>query len=241
VSVFASSVFIALAIGALALGPIGCGGKTGDSSTTVPVVERSVTFLSTDGVTLSGHLFGEGDRGIVLAHMYPADQSSWYATARELAARGYLVLTFDFRGYGTSTGSKQIDRIDQDLRAALAEIRSLGAEKVGLMGASMGGTAALIVAATEPVDVLVTLSAPVEFEGLSARDAVTRVRPPKLFVAAEDDEGAQGARDLYRAAPEPRELELVPGGAHGTALVTGPGTDQVKARVFAFLAQYLGG
>jgi pimeloyl-ACP methyl ester carboxylesterase len=234
-------VFAAFMLTALLLACTGCGGKTGDSSTTAPVVERSVTFPSTDGVTLSGHVFGEGRRGIVLAHMYPADQSSWYSTARELAGRGYLVLTFDFRGYGTSTGSKEIDRIDQDMNAALAEIRSLGAQKVGFLGASMGGTAALIVAAAEPVDVVVALSAPVEFEGLSARDAVTRVRPPKLFVAAEDDEGAQGARDLYRAAPEPRELELVPGQAHGTNLIVGPGADEVKARVFAFLARYLGG
>lgn len=220
---------------------VGCGGNPHASDTTEPPDARTVTFPSADGVTLSGRVFGSGTRGVVLAHMYPTDQSSWFATAADLARDGFLVLTFDFRGYGTSTGTKQIDRIDEDLRAAVTEIRMLGAEKVGLVGASMGGTAALIVAATDPVDTVVTLSAPVEFQGLSAREAVTRVRPPKLFMAAEGDEGAQGARDLYRAAPEPREMELFPGSAHGTELLSGPGSEQVNARLFSFLVQHLGG
>ena len=236
-----SAPTVLLVLMVLVLGVTGCGGKSHATDTTEPPDARNVTFPSADGVTLSGRVFGSGTRGVVLAHMYPTDQSSWYATAAELAGDGFLVLTFDFRGYGTSTGTKQIDRIDEDLHAALMEIRTLGAEKVGLVGASMGGTAALIVAATDPVDTVVTLSAPVEFQGLSAREAVTRVRPPKLFIAAEGDVGAQGARDLYRAAPEPREMEIFPGTAHGTELLSGPGSEQVKARLFSFLVQHLGG
>ena len=232
---------VLLVLAFLVLGFAGCGGKSHATNTTEPPDARTVIFPSADGVTLSGRVFGSGTRGVVLAHMYPTDQSSWYATAAELAGDGFLVLTFDFRGYGTSTGTKQIDRIDEDLHAAVVEIRMLGAEKVGLVGASMGGTAAVIVAATDPVDAVVTLSAPVEFQGLSAREVVTRVRPPKLFMAAEGDEGAQGARDMYRAAPEPREMELFPGTAHGTELLSGPGSEQVRARLFSFLLQHLGG
>jgi uncharacterized protein len=230
-----------LMLAILVLGLAGCGGRSHATDTTEPPDARTVTFPSADGVTLSGRVFGSGTRGVVLAHMYPSDQSSWYATAAELAGDGYLVLTFDFRGYGTSTGAKQIDRIAEDLHAAVMEIRTLGADEVGLVGASMGGTAALIVAATDPVDAVVTLSAPVEFQGLSAREAVAQVKPPKLFMAAEGDEGAQGARDLYRAAPEPREMELFPGTAHGTDLLSGPESEQVKARMLSFLKQYLGG
>jgi pimeloyl-ACP methyl ester carboxylesterase len=235
------AVALLLLLAVLVLGPAGCGGKSHATDTTDPPDARTVTFPSADGVTLSGRVFGSGTRGVVLAHMYPTDQSSWYATAAELAGDGFLVLTFDFRGYGTSTGTKQIDRIAEDLHAAVMEIRTLGAEKVGLVGASMGGTAALIVAATDPVDAVVTLSAPIEFQGLSAREVVARVKPPTLFLAAEGDEGAQGARDLYRAAPEPREMELYPGTAHGTELLSGSGSEPVKARLFSFLVQHLGG
>ncbi len=85
-------------------------------------VSQTVTFTTDDGVVLGGHLFGTGSKGVILAHMYPADQTSWYATAEKLAAQGYLVLTFDFRGYGESEGDKQIDRIDRDVMAAANEI-----------------------------------------------------------------------------------------------------------------------
>jgi pimeloyl-ACP methyl ester carboxylesterase len=68
--------------------------------------------------------------------MYPADQSSWYATAERLAQEGYLVLTFDFRGYGDSGGEKQIDLIDGDVGAAITAIRGEGAAEVVLAGAS---------------------------------------------------------------------------------------------------------
>src|SRR4029450_11144518 len=58
------------------------------------------TFETSDGVQLSGRLFGpeSASAGVVLAHMLPADQTSWYPFAERLASQGYRVLTFDFRG-----------------------------------------------------------------------------------------------------------------------------------------------
>ena len=44
-----------------------------------------VTFESRDGVTLEGRLFGDGSTGVVLSHMQPADQRSWFAFANRLA------------------------------------------------------------------------------------------------------------------------------------------------------------
>ena len=84
---------------------------------------KEITFESTDGVTLSGRLFGpnEGSAGIVLAHMFPSDQSAWYFFANRLGEQGYRVLTFDFRGYcpggdaGCSEGEKNIPAIWQDV------------------------------------------------------------------------------------------------------------------------------
>ena len=75
------------------------------------------------------------------------------------------------------------------------------------------GTAALIVAARQPVQGVVTLSAPVEFEGLSAKDAVTKVMAPKLFIGAEDDAGGPAARELGGMGPEPKEVAVFPGSA----------------------------
>src|SRR4051812_40896271 len=70
--------------------------------------DERVAITATDGVQLVGHLYGTRGPGVVLAHMYPADQRSWTPMAEELARVGYRALTFDFRGYGESGGSKDI-------------------------------------------------------------------------------------------------------------------------------------
>ena len=134
---------------------------------------RPVTFESRDGVTLEGRLFGDGSTGVVLSHMQPADQRSWFAFANRLADQGYLVLTYDFRGYcpggegGCSQGELQIPAIWQDVLGAMDFIRSQGATTVALVGASMGGTASLVAAGQEGTDVavVITLSAPIVDRG----------------------------------------------------------------------------
>jgi pimeloyl-ACP methyl ester carboxylesterase len=217
----------------------GCAGRP-QSSTTSLAGTQSVTFTTNDGVTLAGHVFGSGTRGVVLAHMYPADQTSWYAVAADLAARGYLVLTFDFRGYGTSTGTKQIDLIDRDVDAAYHEMLTLGAERVVLVGASMGGTASLIVAAQQPVAGVATFSAPLEFQGLSAVSSVPKVTAPMLFVGAQGDPGGPAAQELGRLATGTKQVKVFPGVDHGTALFSGASGPDVEALLLAFLAQTFG-
>jgi alpha-beta hydrolase superfamily lysophospholipase len=240
-------VVVLIAMGAVL---VGCGGSASTSGGTAEGLGTSVghpvsagtvvTFTTEDGVTLSGRLFGRqnsGAAGVVLAHMYPADQTSWYDYARRLADEGYVALAFDFRGYGESGGSKQIGQIDRDVAAALGEIQARGVTRVALVGASMGGTAALMVAARQPVQGVITLSAPVEFEGLSAKDAVTKVLAPKLFIGAEDDAGGPAARELGAMAQEPKEVAVFPGSDHGTDLLRGAQRDAVLARMQGFLAR----
>lgn len=245
------AVVLLVAVGAVL---VGCAGSASTTGGTAEVVGTStgqmvfagtvVSFTTDDGVTLAGRLFGRqnsGAAGVVLAHMYPADQTSWYDYARRLADEGYVALAFDFRGYGESGGSKQIDQIDRDVAAALREIRAQGVTRVALIGASMGGTAALMVAAREPVQGVITLSAPVEFEGLSAKDAVTKVMAPKLFIGAEDDAGGPAARELGAMAAEPKDVVVFPGSDHGTDLLRGAQRDAVLAHMEEFLARNVAG
>lgn len=226
-----------------------CGGEgvtsTSAGSGADTVTSQAVTFTTSDDLTLSGHLFGTGNAGVILAHMYPADQTSWYPTAERLAQEGYLVLTFDFRGYGDSQGDKDIEFIDRDMLAAILYIASAGADRVVLIGASMGGTACLVAGDTSQVlsQIVVTgvatLSAPVEFRGLSAKEAAPRLLMPLLFVAAEDDVGAEGATELQRLAADKGDLRIVPGDDHGTDLLGGAEADKVWALLLGFLQRNL--
>jgi len=194
-----------------------------------------VSFTTEDGIRLSGRLFGQGKTGVVLCHMYPADQRSWWEFASLLAEKGYAALAFDFRGYGESEGKKEIAKIYLDVRAALKYLRDRGVEKAFLIGASMGGTAALMVAAEEMVSGVVTLSAPDAFRGLDARKAVKEVAAPKLFIAAEGDAyAAKSARFFYEQAAEPKTLHIFSGKAHGTDLFKTHG-EELRDLILDFL------
>jgi pimeloyl-ACP methyl ester carboxylesterase len=129
---------------------VGCSGEGPAADLTG---SRPVSFAAADGVGLEGRLFGDGTSAVVLSHMRPADQTSWYRFANRLADAGFLVLTYDFRGYcpggdgGCSEGDRDIDSMWQDVVGAVAFVRERGAADVSLVGASMGGTASLGAAA----------------------------------------------------------------------------------------------
>ena len=210
---------------------------------------RAVSFEASDGVALDGRLFGDGTAGVVLAHMRPADQRSWYAFARRLADQGYLVLTFDFRGIcpggeaGCSSGELEIPELWRDVVGATDFIRSEGATDVALVGASMGGTASLVAAAQEGTDpeVVVTLSAPISIEGLVADPTLLQqVSANKLFIAGVGDAAAAGdAEELYATAPPPKRVEIVPADDHGTDLLTGSRGEEVRRTIETYLAQFV--
>src|SRR5919109_1214281 len=91
-----------------------------------------------------------GPRAVVLAHQGASDLCIWLPYARTLAARGYRVVVFDHRGFGSSGRASRAtrkDRVDYDVLGAIATVRRRGATSVVLGGASLGGAAVLSAAA----------------------------------------------------------------------------------------------
>ncbi len=226
-----------------------CGGST---SSIDPGPSTAVTFDTADGVTLAGRLFGPASAtsGVVLAHMLPADQTSWYPFAERLAGQGFHVLTFDFRGYcpggdgGCSEGTKDIDASPIDLRAAVAFLRADGAQRIGIAGASMGGTAALLVASRdrEGIPALVMLSAPQVLSGLAVGQAeLQTVTGAKLYIAGlGDPAGAVASADALAAiGPEPADEQIITVDAHGTDLLTSSHGEQVQAMIEQWFTHWL--
>jgi len=209
---------------------------------------EAVSFPSRDGVELEGRLFGQGASAVVMSHMLPADQRSWFDLADRLAEQGYLVLTYDFRGYcpggdgGCSSGERDISAIWQDVLGAVDLVRSRGATNVVLIGASMGGTASLVAAGEEGADLeaVITLSAPLSIEGLSADAALLQRLPVgKLFIAGVGDAAAAAAaEELYAISPPPKRVEIVAADDHGTDLLTGAQAEVVKRLIEGTLSQY---
>jgi pimeloyl-ACP methyl ester carboxylesterase len=195
----------------------------------------NVSFRAAGGVTLKGSVLGRGSTGVVLAHTTGADRCQWLPFARELAKKGYRALVFDMRGYGASTGITNTDP-QLDVIAAAGELRSRGAKKIVLIGASMGGTGAVSAApAIRPaVSGVVELSAPTGFGGANALSAVKRLKLPALFVAGRDDgDFAAATRALYKAAwTKDKKLHIAPSSWHGVDLVSLP---PVKKLLLDFL------
>jgi pimeloyl-ACP methyl ester carboxylesterase len=219
-----------LAAASLAIWLVGCGGP--------PAIEsRTIRFPADDGSRLVGDVRGSGPAGVVLAHMFPADRGSWDEFSVTLAAEGFHVLSFDFRGFGESDGPRDIAGTWSDVLAAADELRRRGARRVVVVGASMGGTAALVAAARSDLNGVVTLSAPSTFMGITASpDVVAAVDEPKLFVAAEGDgQAADTAQRFYTTAPGAKRVEIVTGDEHGTDLLEGRQSGVVNMLVMSFV------
>ena len=124
---------------------------------------KSVTFFS-EGVKLAGDLFlpadlkhGERRAGIVLCHGYTGVRNLYLPDiARVLTEAGYVVLTFDYKGWGDSEGPKTrlapYSRVT-DVQAALTCLgaqQTVDAERLGIYGTSYGGATVVWVAAVDP-------------------------------------------------------------------------------------------
>jgi pimeloyl-ACP methyl ester carboxylesterase len=206
---------------------------------------RPITFRSSSGASLTGAVLGRGRAGVVLVHQSDGDLCQWLPYARDLARAGYQVLSMDLEGRG-SAGFVQYDG-DQpvpygfDVAAAAQYLRTHGAAKVVLVGASMGATSVLAGAAiTRPVvNGVISLSASASFAGIDARTAATRLTAPVLYVAGTDDSRyAEVARTLYAATRSKRSLTIVPGSLHGVEFIQEPGLPAVRHAVDAFIASH---
>ncbi len=217
---------------------VSCGGSDPGrgAEDTSDVRERAVTFETSDGRTLTGHLFGSGRVGVTLGHMFPADATSWYTSARRIAKAGYMTLAFNFRGYGDSGGDKQIVKAPIDVAAAKRYLERRGARDVAFVGASMGGTASLVAAEGSDALAIAAISAPSRFMGLDAIGVATRIQRPVLLMASRNDDAAfQSVEELERALPNP-DTKIYDGDAHGTNLLdTRP---EAVDEVITFLERY---
>ena len=215
-----------------------CGSDPAPESTTgdsAPDPGRETSFVTADGLTLEGRLFGSGDEYVILAHMRPADMASWFDFARVLADQGYTAMTFNFRGYGESDGVEGDFAVAVDVRGAVEAAMANGARRVHLIGASMGGTGAVAASASSQIGATITLSAPDDFEGVNAISTASRVNNPILLIAAEEDgTAAVDAAAIAAEAAGNAELVVLSGAQHGTNLFAEHG-EEITMLILDFL------
>ena len=151
-----------------------------------------VRFNTADRISLDGAVVGTGTVGVVLAHEYDNDVCGACRFANYPAKRGLRVFAVDVRCFGRSVCPRgdAAGRVVDDLVAAVAQLRQRGVTRVALVGASMGGSAALIAATRvkPPVDPVVELSGQAKPTSLLRiplnRGAVQQLTVPTMFVVA---------------------------------------------------------
>jgi fermentation-respiration switch protein FrsA (DUF1100 family) len=155
---------------------------------------------------------------------------------RHFVDKGFGALLLEYRGYGGNLGNPTEDGLFADARAALDFLDSQGvsADRIVLYGESLGTGVAVRMASERPVALLL-LEAPYASIAAVARwhypflpvdlilkdrfDSLSRigaVKAPILVLHGERDTVIPTAsgRELFAAAPEPKEIWVAPNGGH---------------------------
>jgi pimeloyl-ACP methyl ester carboxylesterase len=239
-------VAVALLVVVASLVVAACGGEDADSG--LPNGASLVDLTTDDGFTLVAEAYEGSEEWVLLGHMFTDNRRTWDPIAVGFAERGYSVLVWDFRCHGESpcvgdTFSAGVPDIWRDWNAALDHAVAAGAVSVVAIGASMGGTSAIQVAADRDEIVAVgAISSPNRFKGLDALANYERVTVPTLFVVGEDDMSApEFSQRFHDRAVGPSRLEVLATGLHGNVLAVdaefGP---EVQELLYAFAADPLG-
>jgi pimeloyl-ACP methyl ester carboxylesterase len=117
---------------------------------------EEVAFASAeDNVPLTGwYVDTSGDRTIMILHGVSSVRDNYInmEVGRALAERGFDIFMFDFRGHGDSGGDRTSlgEWEERDIAGALSYLRSRGVGQAGVLGYSMGASAALLAAPDHP-------------------------------------------------------------------------------------------
>ena len=206
------------------------------------MAQTTVSFPTSDGGVVFADLYGNGERGLVLAHGGQFTRKSWRPQAQQFAAAGFRVLAFDFRGFGQShgPGEKDFDHapFQLDVLAAVRYLHAAGAKTVSIVGGSFGGGeagAASIDSQPGEIDRIVIL-------GAAPYGPAEKLKSASLWIVARDDASGDGTelrlpgiRAQYEKAPEPKKLVVLDGSAHAQHLFQTDQGDRVMTEILHFL------
>jgi pimeloyl-ACP methyl ester carboxylesterase len=203
---------------------------------------ENITIRTQDGANIAARLYGSGTRGVVLAHGGRFTKEDWAPQAEFLAAQGFRVLAFDFRGFGASPAPPSLEHSNDDARfdvlAAVRYLRKHGVQTVSVVGASFGGTAAADASADSApgeIDRVVLLA-----HGSSNHPELIKGR--KLFIVSRHDTDGSGTvrltemREDYRKVPPPKRFVILEGSAHAQFLFKTDQGDRLMKVILQFLS-----
>jgi alpha-beta hydrolase superfamily lysophospholipase len=193
---------------------------------------ETIALRASDGTALSAawHAPARTAPAVLLVHMLTRTHAEWDLTAEALNVSGFGVLAIDLRGHGASEGSSgALAPMQQDVQAGLDWLKTrpdVVSGRLGIVGASLGTTLAVLVAAADSTVRSIALLSPAsEYRGLRCEPAMRRYAErggAMMLVASTGDPYAlRTAHHFESMGTGPRDLRVVDGiNAHGTTLLT---------------------
>jgi esterase/lipase len=195
---------------------------------------QNFEVTSADGYKRHAALYGSGPV-VVIAHQSDQTRCDVVPVARWLSDNHYTAVVADL--YGDWTGV---------LTAVIGAMRALGSSSVQLLGASMGGCDAMVVASkvVPPVNSVVSLGGERRLSPeLDADAAVARSHVPLFVVTSKDDgflSGDEADILIGESASTDKKALILPGSLHGFAMLDGPDGTTVRQAILQFLAAHEG-
>jgi pimeloyl-ACP methyl ester carboxylesterase len=182
--------------------------------------------IELDGFSLAASYSPGGPTALVALHGAgegTRDSPSLRHLHELLPPHGIGVVTFDRRGEGESTGDATRGRFDLQADDALAVLRAIDAERVGLFGYSQGGWIAPIAAARSREVAFLVLVASI---GVTPSEQMMVAVERQLRLAGYGDDVVERALDLRRRQPFPRPQDRA---APAAQVVQAPDADPARA------------
>lgn len=203
---------------------------------------EEVTFTTLDGINISAS-YGKptaqefASPAIIMIHQGGSSREEWLelGLVNQLLSEGYAVLTYDVRIHGKSGMDdgelgdlfNNPDRAPLDLQAALQyleEEEQIDAQRIGIIGASIGANLACVAASSTAYNVqtVVAISAKV-----AAVESLSGMKQPltyknAFYIASEDEQEGKRkawANEFFAKTSGNRAVTIAPGDKHGAYIL----------------------
>ena len=178
----------------------------------------TATFIGAAGNKLVADVFGDSGSPVLLLHGGGQTRHAWFKTAEEIARKGHTAYALDQRGHGDSewvaNGAYEFSDYAADAKAVAVELARRSGVRPIVIGASLGGIAALLAEGQSEHDkganvfsalVLVDITPRVDQTGVAKVLGFMRARAKEGFESIAD--AAQAVADYLPQRPRPKSNE----------------------------------
>jgi pimeloyl-ACP methyl ester carboxylesterase len=181
-------------------------------------IAATATFIGVAGNKLIADVFGDGGTPVLLLHGGGQTRHAWRKTAQAIARKGHTAYALDQRGHGDSewvaSGAYAFTDYAADAKAVAAELTRRSGLRPIVIGASLGGIAALLAEGNAERDTGANLFSALVLVDITPRVDMSGVAKVLGFMRANAEEGfgsiaeaAQAVADYLPQRPRPKSNE----------------------------------